>query len=207
MDLPAAPSPLPLSSLVTTPPKSPSSKHDTALGALSTQARSFLESDNYGISEHGELVTLRAISSVLPCPLVLEAVVGNGRTTETWVATGLGKPVVIKFVSHRHMASIARESIFYQSVFPALEQLRDLVPSYYGTFVGGEGGWYAIILEDCGKPVGSWDDWPDDNPKLMKQIRSVNLLDHFTLQSSGSIVSCPSLQCRGKEAPPSWNRS
>ena len=55
-------------------------------------------------------------------------------------------------ISRRELASIARETLFYQHVFPHLG-LAELVPKYYGTYVSSDGAWYAIMLEDAGMPV------------------------------------------------------
>lgn len=55
-------------------------------------------------------------------------------------------------MSVRDLASVVRETLFYQYIFPDSSLLR-LVPRYYGTYASCDGGWYAIILEDAGEPV------------------------------------------------------
>ena len=59
---------------------------------------------------------------------------------------------VAKMISAREIASIVRETLFYQNVFPQ-SALVPFVPKYYGTYTSYDGAWYVIILEDVGMPV------------------------------------------------------
>lgn len=80
---------------------------------------------------------------------------------------------MVKIVSVIHAPSVARESLFYEFVLPSLDALKGLVPKYFGTFVGGNGGWFAIVLEDCGTRVSAGDEWPVEDVELMGKIRYV----------------------------------
>ena len=73
-------------------------------------------------------------------------------------------------VSGRHAASVVRESLFYEAVFPFCE-LAKFVPQYYGTYASHCGGWYAIVLEDVGIPVGRGDLFPRDDPTVTIGVR------------------------------------
>jgi hypothetical protein len=72
-------------------------------------------------------------------------------------------------ISGRYVASVIRESLFYEAVFPLLG-LAEFVPRYYGTYASCGGGWYAIALEDAGVPVGSGDLFPQDDLELMREV-------------------------------------
>ena len=67
------------------------------------------------------------------------------------------------------MASVIRESLFYEVVIP-LFGLAEFVPQYYGTYASCQGGWYAIVLEDVGVPAGLDDFFPEDDPTLKKKF-------------------------------------
>lgn len=77
---------------------------------------------------------------------------------------------VAKVMSCRHIASVIRETLFYEKIFPESE-VASLVPKYYGTYASIDGGWYVIILEDAGSPVEGDFDIPPDNVDLVEGVR------------------------------------
>lgn len=89
------------------------------------------------------------------CRITLQRRLGEGRTGTVWEANiDDGNPArrVVKMISARHIASAVRESLFYENVFQSSGLARS-VPKYYGTYASYHGGWFAIVLEDVGKPV------------------------------------------------------
>ena len=98
--------------------------------------------------------------------------VGSGRTSDAWRAEvkSVDSPVIVQMISGRYVASVIRESLFYEVVIP-LFGLAEFVPQYYGTYASCQGGWYAVVLEDVGVPVGLDDFFPEDDPTLKKKVR------------------------------------
>jgi len=76
---------------------------------------------------------------------------------------------VAKLMSVRDLESVVRETLFYQYVFPG-SSVEDLVPKYHGTYASCDGGWYAIILDDAGKPVqdAGRDDFSESDRESVK---------------------------------------
>lgn len=91
---------------------------------------------------------------------VLGDLIGRGRTGHVRHASLNGstlKPLVAKIISVRELASVVRETLFYQHIFPA-STVAQYVPQYYGTYASCLGGWYIIVLEYAGEPVQSIED-------------------------------------------------
>jgi hypothetical protein len=71
-------------------------------------------------------------------------------------------------ISALEIASIVRETLFYQNVFPQ-SALVPFVPQYYGTYASCDGAWYVIILEDVGTPVEDVDGFfSEEDEKLVR---------------------------------------
>jgi hypothetical protein len=91
---------------------------------------------------------------------VLGDLIGRGRTGHVRHASlnqsTLGS-LVAKIISVRELASVVRETLFYQHIFPA-STIAQYVPQYYGTYTSCLGGWYIIVLEHAGQPVQSVED-------------------------------------------------
>jgi hypothetical protein len=101
--------------------------------------------------------------------LTLHQCIGRGRTSSVWQADindDAGMSYVAKMTSTREIASIVRETLFYQNVFPH-SWLAELVPKYYGTYVSCDGAWYVIILEDAGMPVEDMDNFFSEADKKL----------------------------------------
>lgn len=94
-----------------------------------------------------------------PSKLVLGDLIGQGLTAQVHHISGSGSaqiPLVAKIMSVRELASVVRETLFYQYVFPASAVAR-YVPRYYGTYASCGGGWYIILLEHAGQPLQSFE--------------------------------------------------
>lgn len=76
-------------------------------------------------------------------------------------------------IDSEHVASVARECLFYENVFPHLEGVNAIVPEYYGTYASAAGGWYAIVLGDAGKEMEGTDRgrWPPADEVLLESVR------------------------------------
>jgi len=142
------------------------------LTQLPSKIRTFLESwpDDTPSVPLFSIHPQRFLHPSLPIRLFEPA--GSGRTSQVWHAKveGVDGLVAVKMISGRYVASVIRESLFYQAVFP-LVGLDQFVPRYYGTYASHRGGWYAIVLEDVGVPVGMCDLFPRDNLPLKKAVR------------------------------------
>jgi len=143
----------------------------TGLTQLSPKIRTFLKSwpvDTQSVP----LYSLHPQQS-LPSSLSVRLFecIGNGRTCSAWRAgiKGIDSPLIFKIISGRYVTSVIRESLFYEAVFP-LCGLAEFVPRYYGTYASCQGGWYAIVLEDAGVPVGRGDSFPQDDLELMREV-------------------------------------
>lgn len=101
--------------------------------------------------------------------IVLQKCLGKGRTASVWQADiDDGDPTrrVMKMISIRHIASVVRESLFSEHVFPS-SGLGQFVPKYYGTYAVCHGGWFAIMLEDVGKSVKNVDGYFQEDDELL----------------------------------------
>ena len=147
------------------------------LTQLSSKIRTFLECWS-GDTPSVPLFSIHPQQFLVPLPIRLFERIGSGRTSEVWHAEVKGADslvtVTVKIISGRYAASVIRESLFYQAVFP-LVGLDKFVPRYYGTYASCGGGWYAIVLEDVGVPVGMDDLFPQDNLPLKKEVQCVGL--------------------------------
>lgn len=95
-----------------------------------------------------------------PLKFSLGDIIGQGRTGYVRHASLNGNallPLVAKIISRRELASVVRETLFYQYIFPA-SPVAQYVPQYYGTYTSCWGGWYIIVLEYVGEPVQSVED-------------------------------------------------
>jgi len=83
---------------------------------------------------------------------------------------------VAKLMSARDLDSVVRETLFYQYVFPG-SSVEELVPKYHGTYASCDGGWYAIILDDAGKPLqdAGQDDFSELDSESVKRIENIFL--------------------------------
>lgn len=99
--------------------------------------------------------------NIQPLKFALGDLIGRGRTGHVRHASlpkgSTLKPLVAKIISVRELASIVRETLFYQYVFPG-SAVAQYVPQYYGTYASCSGGWYVIVLEHVGQPVQSLQD-------------------------------------------------
>ena len=153
------------------PQGAPTSKN---LTQLSSKIRTFLEFWS-GDTSSVPLFSIHPQQSLCtPLPIRLFERIGSGRTSEVWHAEvkGVDSLATVKMISGRYVASVIRESLFYQAVFPRVG-LDKFVPRYYGTYASRGGGWYAIVLEDVGAPVGVGDLFPQDNLPLQRRVRCV----------------------------------
>ena len=98
---------------------------------------------------------------IQPLKFALGDLIGRGRTGHVRHASLLRestlKSLVAKIISVRELASVVRETLFYQYVFPA-SAVAQYVPQYYGTYASCSGGWYVIVLEHAGQPIQSLED-------------------------------------------------
>lgn len=112
--------------------------------------------------------------------IVLSERLGEGRIGSVWrVHFGRGteeEPVrfdwVAKVIHRAHIASITRESLFYEFIFPSLPQLADLVPGYHGTYVSRDSEWYVVLLDYAGVAVEDYE-YPSSpvHKQLARQVR------------------------------------
>jgi len=128
--------------------------------------QNFLKSPFIEVSD-APFVLLAHPPTVLSCITLYERI-GRGRTSSVWRAdinSGVHMHYVAKMISAREIASIVRETLFYQNVFPQ-SALAPFVPKYYGTYASCDGAWYVIILEDVGTPVEDVNDFfsEEDEP-------------------------------------------
>lgn len=118
--------------------------------------------------------TLSEYSLDSPEISVLRERIGRGRTGTVWRIASDGPEWlhrVAKVISCRHIASVMRETLFYQTILP-MSEVASLVPKYFGTYASVDSGWYMIVLEDIGSPIeGDFDVFPPDNVKLVEEVR------------------------------------
>jgi hypothetical protein len=107
----------------------------TGLKQLSPKICAFLESSPVETPRMPLLSLCPRHSSHSPLSIRLHECVGSGRTCKAWRAEveGIDSLLIVKMVSGRYVASVVRETLFYEVVFP-LVGLAKFVPQYYGTF-------------------------------------------------------------------------
>lgn len=146
--------------------------------------RDFLATEfNEEITTYGDPVTpsyhLKDSLQAPAASLVLNNRLGQGRTASVWSVKlpehepkNSSSKYVAKIIRGDHIASLIREALFYEIVFPSLGVLSSFVPKYFGTFASPDGGWYVMLLEDAGAPVEhDFGYFPRDNLALVEEVR------------------------------------
>ena len=127
--------------------------HPVPSPTVPSATQNFLKSPLIEVSD-APFILLAHPPTVLSC-ITLHEHIGRGRTSSIWCAdinNSMHMCYVAKMISAREIASIVRETLFYQNVFPQ-SVLAPLVPKYYGMYASCDGAWYVIVLENVGMPV------------------------------------------------------